>query len=226
MDMETEEGLWLDVHAGCEDAKLELYLRYSSFMRSVVYRRFQRTGIDSYHLDDCYQEGAEALLKAIGSFDSSRGASFKTYCAIRIDGAVLNVIPRLSDRSNAYAVAKKQQDEAISSLVDAREGATLHELADLIVAMAYSHILELEDGEESDAPYQSAVLQDVKKTLKIYISQLSPQERFVVEAYYFGELNFTGIAELLDLTKGRVSQLHRTALEKARIMFRRGTLEA
>lgn len=228
MKQDIESSLWVRSKSGCTDASLELYLLYSPFMKSVVYRRFNNIGLEFHHLDDCLQVGSIALLKSISTYDSSKGASFKTYCAIRIDGAVINAIPTFSDRSNAYSVAKKNQSDAVYSLMRVKEDTSLYEVADMLVAMAYSHLLDMEEETVAscDVPYQSMVLQDVKKMLKGYVSRLTSHERFVVEAYYYSDMNFSSIADLLGVTRGRVSQLHASAMEKARDMARAGSVVA
>ncbi len=46
------------------------------------------------------------------------------------------------------------------------------------------------------------------------LAQLSEKERLVISLYYYEELTQKEIAEILELSEGRVSQLHSQALIK------------
>ncbi len=59
-------------------------------------------------------------------------------------------------------------------------------------------------------------IEDAQLTQKIasVLEQLSEKERLVIALYYYEELSQKEIAEVLDLSEGRVSQLHSQALIK------------
>ena len=55
-----------------------------------------------------------------------------------------------------------------------------------------------------------------KEILKAALRGLKDQERIVLTLYYFEELKLHEIAEVLDLTESRVSQIRTKALAKLR----------
>jgi RNA polymerase sigma factor for flagellar operon FliA len=53
---------------------------------------------------------------------------------------------------------------------------------------------------------------ETKEILVKALGKLSERDRLVITLYYFEELNFKEIAETLDLSIGRVSQIHTKVL--------------
>jgi RNA polymerase sigma factor for flagellar operon FliA len=49
------------------------------------------------------------------------------------------------------------------------------------------------------------------------LEKLSEKERLVVSLYYYEELSQKEIAQVLELTEGRISQLHSQALHKLKV---------
>ena len=54
-----------------------------------------------------------------------------------------------------------------------------------------------------------------------YLEQLSEKERLVVALIYYEELSQKEISEVLELSEGRISQLHSQALNKLKIKMKR-----
>jgi RNA polymerase sigma factor for flagellar operon FliA len=69
---------------------------------------------------------------------------------------------------------------------------------------------------KDDAPSAQERLEDsaLAQQLARHLEALSEKERLVVSLYYYEELTQKEIAEVLDLTEGRISQLHSQALIK------------
>jgi RNA polymerase sigma factor for flagellar operon FliA len=57
---------------------------------------------------------------------------------------------------------------------------------------------------------------DLKKLLKVSLEQLSGNEALVIQLYYVEELNVMEIAEVIEVTSGRVSQIKKAAIAKLR----------
>jgi RNA polymerase sigma factor for flagellar operon FliA len=64
--------------------------------------------------------------------------------------------------------------------------------------------------------YESREWQQLGTRLQDALRHLSTNERKVIAFHYFDGLAFEQIATLLGLSKGRISQLHRTGLVKMR----------
>ena len=69
---------------------------------------------------------------------------------------------------------------------------------------------------ESAPFYRSVALRQLRDRLRGAIDALPEHERTVVRSHYLQDLPFERIAATLQLTKGRISQLHRQALVRLR----------
>jgi RNA polymerase sigma factor for flagellar operon FliA len=64
--------------------------------------------------------------------------------------------------------------------------------------------------------YRSVELRELRERLLELVRQLPPQERRVIQGHYLQEQPFDAIAGGMGLSKGRISQLHRSALQHLR----------
>ena len=74
----------------------------------------------------------------------------------------------------------------------------------------------LADQREDNKPGKKIEDLELTKQIAEIIAQLSKKERLVISLYYYEELGQKEIAEILELSEGRVSQLHSQALIKLR----------
>ncbi|MFD1850358.1 FliA/WhiG family RNA polymerase sigma factor [Oceanobacillus bengalensis] len=65
-------------------------------------------------------------------------------------------------------------------------------------------------------PESKVVQKEVKDELVASIKALNEKEQLVVSLFYFDELTFTEIGQVLDLTTSRISQIHKKAIFKIR----------
>jgi RNA polymerase sigma factor for flagellar operon FliA len=100
----------------------------------------------------------------------------------------------------------------------------LSALADLTIGLALSHMLEgtgMVVGQDEEHSYRQEFYDDeaqkqLRDLLAKLVRALPDQERRVVQYHYYHGLGFTEIAGLLELSKGRISQIHRQALQLVR----------
>lgn len=65
-------------------------------------------------------------------------------------------------------------------------------------------------------PEKEAEKRELAEKLNETLEKLSERERLVIRLYYYEELSFVEIAEVLNVSQPRVSQLHTRALDKMR----------
>ena len=70
------------------------------------------------------------------------------------------------------------------------------------------------DEREGSSPSHRLEQHQLTRVIAEVLGQLSVKERQVVALYYYEELTQKEIAEAMDLSEGRVSQLHSQALIK------------
>jgi RNA polymerase sigma factor for flagellar operon FliA len=193
--------------------------------------------------DDLFGYGVVGLLDAIEKFDYGRGLQFETYASWRIKGAILDSIrkgdwvPR-SVREKAkkleQAYIKLEQehlrtatDEEVCNYLDVSMAEYQKMLQETAVTTLYSlHeplgddenetrlslLVDSSDGQPDDR-LNAAYL---KETLAKAIDRLTPKERTVVSLFYYEELSLSEIAEVMELSPSRISQLHSKAILRLR----------
>ena len=171
------------------------------------------------------------LLEALDRFDPGRGASFATYASHRIRGAILNGIERISEKREVRAHSLRLRAERVRSLRQESGGSadeSFRELVDVTIGLTLGLLLETATEEtraanaEASNPYASCALADVRARIAGAVEQLPERERFIVCRHYFEQVSFAEIADLLGVTRGRVSQLHGRALRQIREAYEAG----
>ncbi len=189
----------------------------------------------SVELDDLQQSGLLGLLSAARSYSPDQGASFETYAGIRIKGAMLDELRKLSwaprsvhEKARRLAGAVREVEarnggQAADQVVATALGVILEEYHSLLNATAGCQLLLLEDTEESHRAEESeagpeALMQDqrFKAALMASIDQLPEKEKMMMALYYQEDLNLREIGQVLEVSESRVSQIHSQALTRIR----------
>jgi RNA polymerase sigma factor for flagellar operon FliA len=193
--------------------------------------------------DDMKSAGMLGLLDAANKYDSSKNILFKTFAEYRIRGAILDEMRKLdwfsrSLREKQTRVGKTIMDLELKLARDPEEFEVAQamnlSLDDYRIMLGeVSHLgcvslnETLDDSDEGSSfldsladerpdisPGARIEGQQLTKKVADVLSQLSEKERLVISLYYYEELTQKEIAEILELSEGRVSQLHSQALIK------------
>lgn len=225
-----EQRLWRDFkEQGSQEARNLLIDHYLPLSRKIAKILYAKRGGLEVEFVDYSQESAQGLIEAIDRFDPTRGVAFETYAAVRIRGAVLNSLTAMSEKYAQLGVRKRLRQERVDSLTEqmherTRTRDSFRELADLAVGLAISYMLEgtglvsvetspLAGGRDA---YSSIEQRQLADSLRRLVEALPDRERRVVFYHYYQGLSFTHIAEMLGVSKGRVSQVHSQALQLIR----------
>jgi RNA polymerase sigma factor for flagellar operon FliA len=214
----------------------ELVKKYSPLVLRIAKRIRRRTGY-VVELDDLVCEGVIGLLQAAERFDSSRETDFEHLASVRVQGSMLDSLRRLDPLSQRRRrTARKFRDTR--EKLEAALGRSLNS-DEMALALGY----ELDDyhrlvGELSAAPPLSLdeMVTEVHGTnatqessvqkgqlavhLKALIEDLPEKQKQVLSLIYFNELSQKEVAEVLQVTEARVSQLHKESLERMRKKLR------
>jgi RNA polymerase sigma factor for flagellar operon FliA len=209
-------------------ARERIFEAYLPFSRRVAARvRRERAGAD-LDMDDLRQYAAEGLLQAIDRFDPDRGKAFEAFAARRIAGSVIDGIGAHSESRRQAAFRNRVRVERARSLRPAdpdrlSAAEALQALADLAADLAIGFMLDeaaiLPDiGSEAASPnaYESVAWADTVRRMAAALETLPDQERTVIRLHYLQGLEFARIADTLSLSRGRVSQIHASALQRLR----------
>ena len=191
---------------------------------------------DFIELDDLTQAGLIGLLNACQSYDPNQGANFQTYASIRIRGAILDELRRndwlprsvqtqLGEVSQAITkvegrLGRVAQDREVAQEMNMpieayRELTTKLSAARLVYFDASAEGSEElpVSGAEPEAQHSD---DELRALLRAGIDTLPEREKLMMSLYYVEELNIREIAAVLEVTEGRVSQLHGQALTRLR----------
>ena len=160
------------------------------------------------------------LIDAIGTYEPARGVPFAQFAGKRIRGAIIDGIDRSTEYHAQAALRRELQRERVRSLAQGKPAGKrrpLEEMIETAVGLAIGLMLEdtpMYSDEKSVAadPYHGGELLLLREQLRFVVEGLPEQERLVIGYHYYNELPFKEIAELLQLTKGRISQIHSKAI--------------
>jgi RNA polymerase sigma factor for flagellar operon FliA len=237
-DLEPEAALWDDYRRSRDpQVRHRLVRRYLGMTQRIAASLFGRRIGNSASFDDYLQCARVGLLEAIDRYDPTREASFATFAGYRIRGSVLNGLEQSSE-SAAQAAHRRHARlrERAQSLASAAGGSagSLHRglatqghadrfagMVDVTILLAMGYVLEDNGdwnpaGAETNDPYRSLELERVRARLNQLVDVLPERERWIVRYHYFQHMEFQEIGELLEVSKGRVSQLHARALQLIR----------
>jgi RNA polymerase sigma factor for flagellar operon FliA len=195
--------------------------------------------------EDMVSAGAVGLVRAARDFDPSHQAEFKTYAYIRIKGAILDELrgwsfmpENLRKRiSMAHQLSQKISEQRGTAPTDTelaeKLGISLDELYETFENARAQHFISL-DGFGEDEPVLSNLLtakhptapeekierEELIDKLAEAIEQLSEKQQQVVVLYYQHQLTMKQIADVLEITESRVSQLHASALFNLSVKLR------
>lgn len=223
-----EAGLWrrwIDRADG--QARDALVLRYVPYARAVAAKMYARRRNDEIEFDEYRQLAMVGLLESIDRYLPDRGARFTTFAMPRIRGAILNGLERLTERQQQLAFRRRVLAERTASLVPEAFSPDptrrlLAELEAIGVGVALGFLLEgtgmvADPGRAlPDGAYAQVELRQVHEQLWAMVDRLEEREREIIELHYRRLTRFEEIAEMLHLSKGRVSQLHRQAVMRLR----------
>jgi RNA polymerase sigma factor for flagellar operon FliA len=222
-----------------DDTHHDLVIQHISLVKHIAYHMKTRLP-DHILLNDLIQSGMEGLIKASKNYLTNMGASFSTYASKRIRGAILddirqnNWLPRsvyetAKKISKAINAAEKKHNKIPSSKEIAQElNVSLDEYYELLKNVGSMDLFSLdeeskdiEDTKESVNPFFCMEQEDMNQHLIHAMQKIPEKELMILNLYYYEELNFKEIAEILEVSESRVCQLHGQALVRIKSSLKR-----
>jgi RNA polymerase sigma factor FliA len=200
------------------------------YARVVAASYYSRRFHDEIEFGDYLQYASIGLLEALERFDPDRGAQFRTFAARRMHGAILNGIERLSEKQQQIAARQRLRAERVDAAKQLAGGdpgrLAGDKLCDYVaevglgLALAWllegTAMVEVADRAEVTPFYRHAEIRQVRERLLQAVEALPIQERTVIRSHYLQDVAFEEVARTLKLTKGRISQIHKQALQRLR----------
>jgi len=224
-DAGEETSLWQSMASDAQGAaRLRLIEIHLPYARIVAARMYSHRRHDEIEFGDYMQLATVGLIESVDRFDPSHGAAFRTFAGHRIHGAILNGLETLTEKQQQIACRQRMARERMRSLEEKDDAAEdlFERLARIAVGLALGYLLEgsgmYREAEQPapDTGYRSIELRQLQHRVQALVESLPERERRIIRYHYMQQVPFETIAHMLGVTKGRVSQLHRRAMEQLR----------
>jgi RNA polymerase sigma factor for flagellar operon FliA len=196
-------------------------------------------------LDDLVHTGILGLFDAASKFDPEKQVAFSSYAKHRIKGAILDGLRQLDWASRDMRRRHKQVEAATRDLaallqrnpteaevaeklgMDPERWRTMMlDLRNVGLISASTRANENEDLPAPDFPSKPETHPDsicareqLRDVLGVAIKALPERYQKVVMLYYTSEMTMKEIGGILGINESRVSQIHKSALEKMQVVL-------
>jgi RNA polymerase sigma factor FliA len=225
-EIESEAEIWKRfTKTRLPEDREVIVMHYMQFANMMAAKFYSGRHIFEIEFEEYRQYAIVGLMEAIDRFDLQGGASFKTFSAHRIRGAILNGIEKFSEMQQQISARTRIREERLASLCDEvpeNQQDPFMRLVNTAIGVAIGYMLEdttiYQENESSyeHNVYRSRELDDIINLLRDLLKTLPQQENTVITYHYLQGMRFEEIAITMALTRGRISQIHRKALQRMR----------
>ena len=195
----------------------------------------------SAEIEDLIQIGYYGLVTAAQNYTLREGATFASYAGIRIRGAIVDFLRKNSNLCRTTIEMQKKANVAEREL-QSRHGRrpTTAEMAEHMdisepEMLGWEQAFQANVHQSLDSVYDEFSIwfvspentpednvneEELHAQLKDALRTLPEREALVIQLYYVEELNVYEIAEILEVTTGRVSQIKKAAVTRLREFLR------
>jgi RNA polymerase sigma factor for flagellar operon FliA len=214
----------------------ELITGHMELVRQIAWHMHGRV-YSSIEIEDLIQIGYFGLVTAAQNYTLREGATFASYAGIRIRGAIVDHLRKSSnlcrttiemqkktnvaERELQSRLGRKPTTTEMASHMDISETemlewqqafqANVHQSLDTV----YDEFSVWFESSEN-TPEENINEEELRRLLKDALRTLPEREALVIQLYYVEELNVYEIAEVLEVTTGRVSQIKKSAVSSLR----------
>jgi RNA polymerase sigma factor for flagellar operon FliA len=185
-------------------------------------------------VDDLIQEGLTGLLDALKRYEPQPLLPFEAYAKTRIRGAIYDscrkndILPR-NQRDELVGIEKvtRKLEQSLGrhpSEKEIAQGADLSIEAYHAIITNMVHLMPLDDlsddlmpsdTDESD-PMRAVAMSQFAERIALILSGLPDNEKLVMALHYQEDLSYREIAQVMNITPGRISQIHTQGMIRIR----------
>lgn len=216
----NEDELWL-LYRGRADsaARARLFETYSPWAASIASGLFRQYKNRMVEREDYIQNAKIGLLEAMSRYDPDRGVPFQIFAHPRVRGSVINGLRAMQEKATQLQpcdagrhdeFARPESEDAFDTILDA------------VVNLSLDHLLESMSvgGVDYHDGFNYASNRQIESRLSAAIDLLPQRHKDIIVEHYYRHVPFHEIAARLELTRGRISQLHHDALRRIRMKLR------
>lgn len=239
-EMTNEELFVLYQENRDPEIKQELTLRYLYLARSVAIQ-MNNLYSDFMQMEDIIHEGIIAIMKGIDRYDPERDSKFETFISRRIRGTVIDIIRQSNwvprnyhkdrqsiENARQYLYEKQGRiptDEEVAGYLkmNLKKFQRIQRMSTMVNVLSLDMItrgdetgpaFQVPSDDVSGQPEDVFVKGETVKTLIEAVDKLKEKEKLVISLYYVEELSMTQVAQILNVSEPRISQIHSEAIRK------------
>ncbi|NPA16873.1 sigma-70 family RNA polymerase sigma factor [Persephonella sp.] len=197
----------------------KLILENLSLVKKVASKIYYRLPKGDIEFDDLVNVGVIGLIKAIEKYNKDK-AKFSTYAYIKIRGEILDYLRSLD-------IVPRTVRDKIKKEKPIEEGKPVP-VSNTAVMVSIEKALSSDDSfriidtlvSSRETPEEEVIREDQKEKLLEAIQMLSEKEKKVLQMLYFEERDLKSVAEEINVSVSRVSQIKSEAVKKLRNYLR------
>lgn len=213
-----------------KELKNKLIEHYIPLVKIVAGRMYNYYG-SKVEYEDLLSYGIFGLIDSIEKFDIDKNIKFETYAQIRIKGAIIDNIRRLDWIPRSLRKKSKQLQQAVLVLenklgniptnaqIAEYMNISIEEVENTFSDIATFNLVSLEEflsnkndsissRREDNLPENVYEQKEIKNILIEAINELPDKEKLIISLYYYEELTYKEIGNILNLSESRISQIH------------------
>lgn len=222
----------------------KLVMEHLPLVKAIAIRLYESLPVHA-DLDDLIHAGMLGLIDGAEKFDERKDILFKSYAKHRIKGAMLDSLRQLDWASRdlrrrhrqleaiTHELAAVSADAPNEEAIAGKMGVDVERWRQIAVELRMVGLLSSSsrptDDENQTKPEFAAsedtqpdimyVRHEISTVLNHAMQALPERYQKIVTLYYSNEMTMREIGELLGINESRVSQIHKTALEKMAVIL-------
>ena len=206
-----------------------LALDYLPAIKAMAFRLKERLPA-SVDFADLISIGTEELIKLARRYDSSLNDAFWGYAKPRVQGTMMDYLRSLDPLSRSTRTLVKRIDKVIAEYYNTHEeepdnaylaevlGESEEKIKEARIAGEIYGVMPLDDQLNSNFENTQECIkkEELIEEITEVLQHSMQNEQLVIQLYYFEELSFKEISEVLEVSESRVSQIHRAVIRKVR----------
>jgi RNA polymerase sigma factor for flagellar operon FliA len=225
--------------AEADQKRDQIILEHLPLVRAIAVRVHENLPVH-VDIDDLVHAGILGLFDAAGKYNPRKKVIFSSYAKHRIKGAILDSLRQLDWASRDLRRRHKQIEAATRDLAavlqrnptqaevaekmgvgDERWRRMMMELRNVGLVSATGRAQDQGEAPTPDYPAEEGTQPDnmcareqMRVHLQLALEALPERYRQVVRLYYTNEMTMREIGDLMGINESRVSQIHKSALQK------------
>ncbi len=222
----------------------QIVLEHLPLVKAIALRVHENLPVH-VDLDDLIHAGVIGLFDAASKYDGDKNVAFSAYAKHRIKGAILDSLRQLDWASRDLRRRHKQLEAVTRELslvlqrapteaeIAGKLGVDIDRWRQMMIEMRNVGLVSASarntDNEDLPAPDfptnpnthpdNMCAREEMKTVLGIAMKTLPERYKKVVVLYYTNEMTMKEIGGLLGINESRVSQIHKSALEKMQVVL-------